>query len=77
MDSSNIEYGCIVYNREQSKENVRIIRRSEFHRYYPIEEVNDDTRMSTYYPSWIQYLFTAVPTNTNIFCSTHIIITYR
>jgi hypothetical protein len=51
MDSSNIEYGCIVYNREQSKENVRIIRRSEFHRYYPIEEVNDDTRMSTYYPS--------------------------
>jgi hypothetical protein len=24
MDSSNIEYSCIVYNREQSKENVRI-----------------------------------------------------
>ena len=35
MDSSNIEYSCIVYNREQSKENVRIIQRSEFHRYYP------------------------------------------
>jgi hypothetical protein len=26
MDSSNIEYSCIVYNREQSKENVRIIK---------------------------------------------------
>ena len=35
MDSSNIEYSCIVYNREQSKENILIIRRSEFHRYYP------------------------------------------
>ena len=35
MDSSNIEYSCIVYNREQSKENVRIIRRFEFHWYYP------------------------------------------
>jgi hypothetical protein len=38
MDSSNIEYSCIVYNREQSKENVRIIRRSEFHRYYPTSQ---------------------------------------
>jgi hypothetical protein len=39
MDSSNIEYSCIVYNREQSKENVRIIRRSEFHPYYPTKYV--------------------------------------
>jgi Ca2+-dependent lipid-binding protein len=35
MDSSNIEYSCSVHNREQSKENVRIIRKSEFHRCYP------------------------------------------
>jgi len=39
MDSRNIEYSCIVYNREQSKENVRIIRMSEFHRYYPMVKI--------------------------------------